>query len=235
MKMKNDKTKLAEKRCLGEGPDYIGYLKANEAKSTGSACMIYDPIAGRTVDTLSKGEQDFFFIMRYRDDVAVIQEQMRMSQDVVKRICEEHGFRTPRRILSTDFLITFQNGNREAYSIKLKREEFNPNALKYKDRPELYERLLIRQYIEKEYWNRYGIPFRIVFSEELNKILAANIRQCLAMYNENFVSNEESMLRYLVAHKVVRIPMDTEKLRFPLLAKGHEAEIRRLYAESRRE
>ena len=213
MKMKSDKTKLAEKRCLGEGQDYIGYLKVNEAKSTGSACMIYDPIAGRTVDTLSKGEQDFFFIMRYRDDVAVIQEQMRMSQDVVKIICEEHGFRIQ----------------------KPKREEFNPNALKYKNRPELYERLLIRQYIEKEYWYRHGIPFRIVFSEELDKILAANIRQCLAVYNENFVSNEESMLRYLVAHKVVRIPMDTEKLRFPLLAKGHEAEIRRLYAESRRE
>ena len=46
VKMKSDKTKLAEKRCLGEGSDYIGYLKANEAKSS-------NPLYGRGIAAYS--------------------------------------------------------------------------------------------------------------------------------------------------------------------------------------
>lgn len=51
--MKSDKSKLREGRCIGEGKGYIGFIKANEASSIGTSCMIYDPIEKRTVDVLS--------------------------------------------------------------------------------------------------------------------------------------------------------------------------------------
>ena len=222
MKQKSDKKKIFEGRCLGEGSDYIGFIKANEAKSIGTSCMIYDPIDGRTVDVLSMGEKEFFYIMRFRDDVKTIREQMRMDSETVRNICTEHGFRIPRNVLTTDFLITFRDGKSTAYSIKAGMKEFDPKSPGY-------EKLLIRQYIELEYWKRYNTDFRIVLRERLNRTFAINIEHCLSYYDPARVADEESMLKCLVAHKVVKIPMEKEIVRYASLAKGHETEIRTLY------
>lgn len=81
------------------------------------------------------------------------------------------------------------------------RKEFNPDSPKY-------QTLLVRQYIEMEYWKRYGIDFRIVLRENLNKTLAVNIEHCMAYYDPAHVQGEEAMLKYLVAHKAVSVPMD---------------------------
>ena len=226
MKQKSDAKKRQEGRCLGTGNLYVGFIKANEIGSIGTSTAIYDPIAERTVDTLSMGEKEFFWIMRFRDDVAQIQEQMMLSSDTVRKICEEHGFRIPRNRLSTDFLITFRNGSRIAYSIKSGAEEFNPESPKY-------QTLLVRQYIEMEYWKRYGIDFRIVLRENLNKTLAVNIEHCMAYYDSAHVTGTETMLKYLVAHKAVSIPMDGEIVRFASLVRGNEENIRETYRRYR--
>ena len=178
------------------------------------------------MDTLSMGEKEFFWIMRFRDDVAQIQEQMMLSSETVRNICEEHGFRIPRNVLSTDFLITFRNGSRIAYSIKSGTDDFNPDSPKY-------GKLLIRQYIEMEYWKRYGIDFRIVLRESLNKTLAVNIEHCMAYYDAAHVQSEETMLKYLVAHKAVSVPMDREIMRFAGLVRGNEQNIRETYRRYR--
>ncbi len=222
MKQKSDAKKRQEGRCLGTGDLYVGFIKANEIGSIGTSTAIYDPIAGRTVDTLSMGEKEFFWIMRFRDDVEQIQEQMMLSSETVRNICEEHGFRIPRNILSTDFLITFRNGIRIAYSIKSGADGFNLDSPKY-------GKLLIRQYIEMEYWKRYGIDFRIVLRENLNKTLAVNIEHCMAYYDPAHVQGEEAMLKYLVAHKALAIPLDREIVRFAGLVKGNEEKVREAY------
>ena len=226
MKQKSDAKKLQEGRCLGAGDRYVGFIKANEARSIGTSTAAYDPIAGRMVDTLSMGEKEFFWIMRYRDDVKLIQEQMMLSSETIRKICEEHGFRIPRNVLSTDFLITFRDGNRVAYSIKSGADDFNPDSPKY-------GKLLIRQYIELEYWKRYGVDFRIVLRENLNKTLAVNIEHCMAYYDPAHVENEEAMLKYLVARKAVSIPMDGEIVRFASLVRGNEEKIRELFRRYR--
>lgn len=226
MKQKSDAKKRQEGRCLGTGDLYVGFIKANEIGSIGTSTAIYDPIAERTVDTLSMGEKEFFWIMRFRDDVAQIQEQMMLSSETVRNICEEHGFRIPRNVLSTDFLITFRNGSRIAYSIKSGTDDFNPDSPKY-------GKLLIRQYIEMEYWKRYGINFRIVLRESLNKTLAVNIEHCMAYYDAAHVQSEETMLKYLVAHKAVSVPMDREIMRFAGLVRGNEQNIRETYRRYR--
>ena len=222
MKQKSDAKKLQEGRCLGAGSRYVGFIKANEIGSIGTSTAIYDPIAGRTVDTLSMGEKEFFWIMRYRDDVELIQEQMMLSSETVRKICEEHGFRAPWIVLSTDFLITFRDASRTAYSIKSSSDDFNPDSPKY-------GKLLIRQYIELEYWKRYGVDFRIVLRENLNKTLAVNIEHCMAYYDSAHVTGTETMLKYLVAHKAVSIPMDGEIVRFASLVRGNEEKIREAF------
>lgn len=226
MKQKSDEKKIQEGRCLGTGDLYVGFIKANEIGSIGTSTAVYDPIAERTVDTLSMGEKEFFWIMRFRDDVEQIQEQMMLSSETVRNICEEHGFRIPRNVLSTDFLITFRNGSRIAYSIKSGADDFNSDSPKYQS-------LLVRQYIEMEYWKRYAIDFRIVLRENLNKTLAVNVEHCMAYYDPAHVQSEEAMLKYLVAHKAVSVPMDREILRFAGLVRGNEEKIRETYRRYR--
>lgn len=225
MKQKSD-TKNDRKGAPRNRKPVCRIIKANEIGSIGTSTAIYDPIAERTVDTLSMAEKEFFWIMRFRDDVAQIQEQMMLSSETVRNICEEHGFRIPRNVLSTDFLITFRNGSRIAYSIKSGAEEFNPESPKY-------QTLLVRQYIEMEYWKRYGIDFRIVLRENLNKTLAVNIEHCMAYYDSAHVTGTETMLKYLVAHKAVSIPMDGEIVRFASLVRGNEENIRETYRRYR--
>ena len=128
----------------------------------------------------------------------------------------------PRNRLSTDFLITFRDASRTAYSIKSSSDDFNPDSPKY-------GKLLIRQYIELEYWKRYGVDFRIVLRENLNKTLAANIEHCMAYYDSAHVTGTETMLKYLVAHKAVSIPMDGEIVRFASLVRGNEEKIREAF------
>lgn len=229
MKQKSDKKKLQEGRCLGEGSEYIGFIKANEAKSTGTATEIYDPIENRTVDVLSMGEQEYFWIMRYRDDVQTIREQMRLDKDIVKEVCQQRGFKSPTKILSTDFRISFANGRELACSVKASRKEFDSGRVQ----KEKYEKLLIRQTIEQEYWKKFGIEFRIVFRDELNHVLAKNIGTCMRFYKPEMVTGIEDQLKYLLAHKVLSIPMDREILRFSKLVNGKENEIAELYRRYR--
>ena len=79
---------LAEKRCLGEGPDYTGFILARESGSIGTAVSVYDPIAGRKVELLSQGEAELFWIIRFRDGVKAVSYT---HLDVYKRQRMYHG------------------------------------------------------------------------------------------------------------------------------------------------
>lgn len=222
MRRKSDEQKKKEGRCLGKGKDYVGQEKANESGSIGTSCMICDPIEGRVVDVLSMGEKEFYFLTRFRDDVKSIQEQMKMDDLVILRsICFDYGFCIPRNTISTDFLITYNDQHQEAFSIKAKRSEFDANLPKYQHNPAAYQRLLIRQFIEKEYWNR----------QDINRFAPVNIQNCLAYYNQSSVSDVESMLKYLIAHKFIKVKMSEGYINFSKIATLYEDEIVQKYME----
>ena len=228
MRQKSDKKKLAEGRCLGVGSDYVGFIRANEEKSTGTATEIYDPIADRTVDVLSMGEKYFFWIMRYRDDVKEIREQMVLNPDTVRKICEAKEFRVPIKCLTTDFLVTYKDGSSVAYSVKSDRKVLDKDTYR---NPGSYEELLIRQYIEKCYWEQHGVDFRIVFSNELNTVMAQNVAACMLFYDRKYVTDTETKLKYLIAHKKIQIPMEQEILNFAGLAEAARDKLEELYTK----
>ena len=51
----------------------------------------------------------------------------------------------------------------------------------------------------------------------------------MAYYDSAHVTGTETMLKYLVAHKAVSIPMDREIVRFASLVKGNEEKIREVF------
>ena len=55
----------------------------------------------------------------------------------------------------------------------------------------------------------------------------------MAYYDSAHVTGTETMLKYLVAHKAVSIPMDGEIVRFASLVRGNEENIRETYRRYR--
>ena len=55
----------------------------------------------------------------------------------------------------------------------------------------------------------------------------------MAYYDAAHVQSEETMLKYLVAHKAVSVPMDREIMRFAGLVRGNEQNIRETYRRYR--
>ena len=221
MKEKSDISKILEGRCRGAGADYVGFKKANEAHSTGTASEIYDPVAKRTVDTLSTGETMLFWLLRYDERVAEIREQMLLVPDLVAECALELGIRCPKKILTTDFLALYEDGSVVAYSVKYSRSIFD-------DKNAAGRSVIRRQALEKKYWEKLGIKFRIVFTEEMNRYKAVNISDCMNVYDSSRVHTIDQMYRWLIAHHVVEPDM-SRPIPFAKVARENEVQIKKLY------
>ena len=226
MKEKSDISKILEGRCQGKGADYVGFKKANEAHSSGTASEIYDPVAKRTVDTLSTGETMLFWLLRYDERVAEIREQFMLLPDLAAEAARQLGIRTPARILTTDFLVLYDDGKLTAYSVKYSRRELDPETKKGR-------RAIRRQALEQRYWKNLGVRFRIVFTEEMDRVRAANIQDCMAAYDSTWVTAVDQKYRWLIAHHIVEIDM-SKPVSYAGIAAENEEEICRLYEIHRR-
>lgn len=235
MRQKSDKKKLLEGRCLGSGSDYVGFIKANEFKNRSSASQLYDPIADRTVDVLSAGERIFFWIKRYDETTKGIYEQYALNKESINEICDDFGFRRPIHILTTDFLIEKTDGSMEAFSIKENRAVFDPETTLNQANRTKYEKLIVRQRIEKEYWDRMGVPFHIVFREELDSAYAKNIETCMAFYRGEYVTDAVSKLKFLIAHHLIDVVLEKAFVNFSKLAEKKSDEIEAKLSELREE
>lgn len=226
MRQKSDASKYKENRCVEKGKDYTPWIRSNEAKSIATAALIPDP-TGRSVSALSGGERDFYYIMRYRDDVKEIEEQRALDMSMVNQICQENGFRKPSLRISTDFLVTYLDGKRTAYSVKASRAVFQPNHEDYRTHPERYRKLLERQVMEQEYWKQFDVGFELVFGDELDRAYADNIQTVMRFWRleDIDITNTEDVLKYLVAHRLYALDMRGHTICFAQEASMREAEI----------
>ncbi|MCB7319892.1 TnsA endonuclease N-terminal domain-containing protein [Lacrimispora sp. 210928-DFI.3.58] len=226
MRQKSDKSKYNENRCVDKGKDYKPWIKTNEAKSTATAAMIPIP-DGRSVSTLSGGERNFFYIMYFRDDVKEIEEQRALDMNIIGDICKDNGFKKPSRTITTDFLITFTDRHKVAYSLKYSRDILKETSGEYKLSSRAYQRLLERQVMEMEYWKRLDVGFKLVFGNELDKNYAENIQTVMRFWKLDDIdtTNAEDVLKYLVAHKLYPLDLEHKIVHFAAVAREREKEI----------
>lgn len=228
MHEKSDLSKILEGRCRGKGKDYVAFKKANESHSSGTAAQSYDAIEKRIVDTLSKGETEFFWLLRFDENVVEIREQFALNPKYVAEIAVSLGFRVPKRILSTDFLVSYSDGRVVAYSVKDKRTVLDKTSYKNEGN---WKKMIRRQMIEKCYWENIGVEFQMVFAEELNHQRANNIRIVMKCYDPRSVLTLDQKYRYLIAHHHVEVDLDSGFIPFVRIAKENREEIERLYME----
>ena len=222
MKEKSDKSKLREGRGIIDGDSYAAWRRASEAKSMGTSVMLYDPIAKRSVSLLSMAEKKVFWALRFREDVEAIYEQFPLSNTaLVDHICQENHIPRYNHILSTDFLVKLRDGSYQAISVKPTRKVFDKNNPKYRS-------VANRQGVEKAYWNHYNIPWRIAFAEDFDDVVATNIESCTLFWNQGMVRDEPSILKHLIAHHIVTLPMDKP---IPFVDVCKEIDVRRIYED----
>lgn len=196
----SDKSKQLRGMGTGEGSEYIPYITTSEFNSSGTTSVITDWKTGRQVHCLSQSESLWYYILRWRDDIADIREQYPLDNIQTSKIAEQMGFKHPGKqdyVMTTDFLVTKTDGSYEAYSVKSDKN--------------LSQRALQLLCIEKIYWNSNDVTFQMLFKNEVNMILANNIRLVTEFYDESKVFDKYSKVRHMIATKEIDVDL-TEKI-----------------------
>lgn len=187
--LKNDMYFLEEK----VGVNYKPFITANKLNSQGTASVIRDWKTGRSVHCLSQGEMLLFYILRWDDNNLDIREQFPLNYNDTVSIALEMGFNKPRSIMTTDMLVTSINGNYTAYSVKADKN--------------LTLRQLELLCIEKQYWMNQGVGYKLIFKNDMNRILASNIRLVTEFYDVDSVFDQFSAVKHKIAIKEILLDM----------------------------
>lgn len=219
MREKSDASKIREKRGIISEDRFAAWKQACESRSWGKASMIYDPIVGRTVHTMSNAETKVFWTLRFLPEVVELYEQFPLQKEEVTVICHRLGVRDYSKILSTDFLVRLKGNAYVAVSVKDNRDVYDPQKNKQ------YKKDIQRLYVDKIYWGEnYNIPVKALFGDEMNDIYVNNVKNIMHFYDRRFITNKASKLKFLLAHRVISIPLDSEYLRFGDIAEVYDVE-----------
>ena len=108
--------------------------------------------------------------------------------------------------MTSDFYVTYKDGTEKIFSVKNSRDVLNQKRTK--------EKLSV----EACYWKKYrNIDYKLVFKDEMNQILAENIRFVCVYYDRSRVFDETSLLKHLIATKQIKVDMETQFLDIPTL------------------
>ena len=219
MRRVTEDRKIREKRGQGEGADYKPWIKGRETRGVGSRNRLRDWKNGRTVELLSDGEEMAYYQLRWDDHVTDIREQYPLDFDktvaVAKKIDPEYGeeIQNLHERLTTDLYVTYEDdtGNRffKAYSVKADYDTVFGTPKTEKERREI-EKIQRRQYVEMKYWKLQGVPFKIIFKDQMNRVLIDNIRTVVEFYDKDSVRTKHDAVKYLIAHKYIAVDMEHE-------------------------
>lgn len=165
--------KIKEGFGQGIGIDYKPWLTIQDVSSLGRVTRLKGVKIKRQHEFLSDLERDYFYIVEFSDDILDIREQFALLPlESTIEIANELGIKHPVHLktkesapLSTDFFLTIEI-NKEVHYIA--------RTIKPSDAL-LDKRTLEKFEIERIYWARNNIDWRIVTDNEMNKTLADNI------------------------------------------------------------
>lgn len=202
------KTKIQRKRGQGVGRDYRPWIRVSEVPGhLGTHHSPVDWKHGRAMHFLSDGELWQYFILRWRDDVIDVREQFPLPLEATLEIAKSNGLRHPQDKdgfinLTSDLVADCVDGHTEVYCVKYSREKFEKESNQIKN-----------VWIEKRYWEgQEDVDFRIVFTNEMNRVLADNIARIVYYWDPGTVTDKVSYFIYMLAHKKYEIDLESEPI-----------------------
>lgn len=200
MRNKSEKTKSKLKMGQGDGENYKPYIEVGEFGSSGTAVCLIDYKTRRSVHLLSQAETYVWYLLRWIDDVIDIKEQYPLSLEDTLEIAKEYGLRHSRtkqgyKRLTSDFYVSTKSGD---FVISVKASK------------DLNDMNIKNLFIEKQYWNRRNILWKLVNTENINKVKASNIFHVTRNYNETYFPDKINFVKYLIGHKYITVDMEQE-------------------------
>lgn len=187
------------KRDLEKAKHHVPFITVRHVNKVGRRHWIYCPRQGRDVHLLSDGELGAYKILLWQPETVRVEEQYALDIDESLDIAISGNIVHPRdwktnfaHIMTTDFVRTKQmeSGARQRV------------AYTFKYWNQLYERCTdgnIRQInprtwqkfaIEREYWRRRGVAYRIITERDTTKARIWNINSFELAHNLNPAQSE---------------------------------------------
>lgn len=153
---------IKEGRGQGEGKDYKPWIRIQDFPSTGTVSRIYSDKTERTHHLLSNNEKYYFYLLEWSDKVLDIREQFPLSDiKLAMDISAAANIRYPidkisgfPYVMTCDFMLTTSCGLR-ARTIKQVSQLSNP-------------RVIEKLEIERRYWNKLGIDWKLVTDKDID-------------------------------------------------------------------
>lgn len=160
---------LSEGRGQGTASEYKPWIYIHDFSSNGIVSRVKGMTTGRIHHLLSNQELWYFYLLDWSEKTTDIREQFPLSElEETIKIADSLGIRYPydRKsgfpyVLTSDFLISTGQGN-VARSVKLTKDLDNP-------------RVCEKLEIERQYWKRRGIEWRLVTENQVSRAKARNI------------------------------------------------------------
>ena len=153
---------ISEGRGQGECREYKPWIRVQDFASRGIVSRIYSPKTERIHHLLSNNELYYFYLAEWSDKVTDIREQFPLSDvESAMRIAASAGIAYPTDktsgfpyVMTCDFMLTTINGLK-ARTIKQVTELTNP-------------RVVEKLEIERRYWARIGVDWKIVTDRDID-------------------------------------------------------------------
>jgi len=150
-----------EGRGQGEGKDYKPWIRVQDFASHGTVSRIYSAKTNRVHHLLSNNELYYFYLLEWSDRVIDIREQFPLADiQTAMGIASKSNIRYPTDnasgfpyVMTCDFMVTTQNGL-IARTVKQTAELDNP-------------RVMEKLEIERRYWKRLGIDWKLVTERDI--------------------------------------------------------------------
>ena len=164
---------IKEGRGQGVGIEYKPWIRIQDVPSKGRSTRLKGIKTGRQHEFLSDMETNYFYILEYSNEVMDIREQFPLLPiEETLTIADELGIEHPQNpktgeviVMTTDFLVTLNND-----------DKCSDVARTIKSKDDLLNKRIIEKFeIERVYWERRKINWRIVTEEEIDKTIAHNI------------------------------------------------------------
>jgi len=157
---------IREGRGQGEGAEYIPWIKVQNFASRGIVSRVKGKKTGRIHHLMSKHELVYFYHLDWSDNVLDIREQYPLLDlDAAVTIAAQAEIKYPADkvsgfpyVLTCDFMITTLKGQK-ARTIKMSSELTN-------------KRVLEKLEIERRYWFKQGIDWKIITENELSSLMS---------------------------------------------------------------
>lgn len=163
---------LKEGRGTGHGKTYKPWLEIHDVSSRGRSSRVPSQKTGRIHHMLSDLERGLLLLLDWADSVTDIREQFPLDRDETRALAEAMGIRHPLDtasrvdiVMTTDFLVDIKAevGIREcAYSVKPASELGS-------------KRTLEKLEIERRYWARRDVTWKLVTDRDLPKARIQNL------------------------------------------------------------